>query len=88
LWAQGRTRLIAALESSKVDAAILSDPGVTLLQRKHSNIVLLADTRAPQGTRQAFGSDTYPGAVSFAREQWLRDNRERALGVTTAVLKP
>ena len=77
---------VATLESGKLDAAVLGDPGVTLLERRYPNLVLLADTRTPEGARQAFGSDAYPGAVLFAREQWLHENRDRALRLTTAVL--
>src|SRR3954451_17298493 len=48
---------LAALESGKVDAAVLSDPGATLLRRRHPDILFLSDTRTPEGTRKALGSD-------------------------------
>jgi NitT/TauT family transport system substrate-binding protein len=78
---------VAALESGKVDAAVLGDPGATLLKRRYPHLVLLADTRTPEGTRQAFGADTYPGGVLIAREQWLWDNADQARGLATGVLK-
>jgi NitT/TauT family transport system substrate-binding protein len=77
----------AALESGKVDAAVLGDPGATLLERRHPNLVLLADTRTPEGTRAAFGSDVYPGGVLIATERWLRVNPDTARRLTAAVLK-
>lgn len=77
---------VAALESGKVDAAILGDPGLTLLERRYPNLVVLADTRTAEGTRQALGSDAYPGAVLIASESWLRDHRARARGLAAAVL--
>jgi NitT/TauT family transport system substrate-binding protein len=77
---------VSALESGKVTAAILGDPGLTLLERRHPNLLVLADTRTPEGTNRALGSDAYPGAVLIARDQWLSDNRDRARRLATAVV--
>jgi NitT/TauT family transport system substrate-binding protein len=78
---------VAALTSGKVDAAVLGEPGATVLQRRHPGLTLLADTRTPVGTREAFGSEVYPGGVLFASEQWLRTNANSARTVASAVIQ-
>ena len=77
---------VAALEAGTVNAAMLGDPGATMLQRRHPNVLFLVDTRTPEGTRRAFGSDAYPGAVLIASERWLQAKGVRARAVTAAVL--
>jgi NitT/TauT family transport system substrate-binding protein len=77
---------VAALEAGKVDAAVLPDPGATLLQRRHPNLVVLADTRTREGTREAFGFEAYPGGVLVASEKWLGEHRDEARAIAAAVL--
>jgi NitT/TauT family transport system substrate-binding protein len=71
---------VAGLEAGKVDAAILPDPGATLLQRRHPNLVILSDTRTREGTRKAFGFDAWPGGVLIATDGWLHDHPDDARG--------
>jgi NitT/TauT family transport system substrate-binding protein len=78
---------VAALEAGKVDAAVLPDPGATLLQRRHPDLVVLADTRTREGMREAFGFEAYPGGVLVASETWLGEHRDEARATAAAVLK-
>lgn len=78
---------LAALESGKVDAAVLGDPGATVLQRRHPDVLILVDTRTSEGTRKALGTDAYPGCVLAATESWLQDRPNEARAVAAAVLK-
>jgi len=78
---------VAALEAGKVDAAILPDPGATLLQRRYPNLAVLADTRTREGTREALGFEAYPGGALIASEKWLGENSDEARSTAAAALK-
>src|SRR5579864_7791704 len=45
-----------ALENGQVDAAVTEEPAVTLLQGRHHDLRLLADTRSESGTQAVFGA--------------------------------
>ena len=40
---------VAAMEQGQIDAAIMLDPAVTLLQGKNKDLKILSDTRTPEG---------------------------------------
>src|SRR5438309_2095616 len=77
---------VTALEHSKVDAAILGEPGLAVLNKRHpQGITVLADLTIPAGVKSNFGSDVYPGSVLFAQTRWLRENPEAARRLARAV---
>jgi NitT/TauT family transport system substrate-binding protein len=78
---------VAALTTGKVTAAVLGDPGASILQNRFPNLVVLADTRTPQGTQAAFGTDVYPGGVLATSRAWLGQNAEAARAMTSALVK-
>src|SRR5438046_459805 len=51
---------VAAMEQGLVDAAVMADPAVTVLQGNHSDLRILADTRTQKDTLEMFGGE-YPG---------------------------
>ena len=51
---------VAAQEQGQVDAAVMLDPAVTLLQGKYKDLRILADTRTEKDTLALFGGK-YPG---------------------------
>ncbi len=57
---------IAAMEQGQIDAAIMLDPAVTLLQGKNQDLKILSDTRTQKDTLAVFGGE-YPGARSIPR---------------------
>jgi NitT/TauT family transport system substrate-binding protein len=67
---------IAAIEHGKVDAGMMADPSFTFVHRRNPGVRVLADLRTAAGVKEAFGTDTYPGAVLYAKGDWIRANRD------------
>jgi NitT/TauT family transport system substrate-binding protein len=82
----GRSR-VAAIERSRVDAAVVFEPTVSLLQRSASSVRLVADTRTAEGVKAIFGVDQYPSAVFYASASWLQSNTDMARKLARAVRK-
>jgi len=76
---------IAALEHGQIDAAVMLDPAVTLLQGKYKTLKLLADTRSQKDTRALFGGD-YPGGAFYARSDWIDAHPKAVQAMTNAVV--
>jgi NitT/TauT family transport system substrate-binding protein len=78
---------VAAVERGQVDAATLFGSAITALQARHPDVIVLADTRTPEGLRAVFGVDDYPASCLLARQAWLDANPEAARKMARAVLK-
>jgi NitT/TauT family transport system substrate-binding protein len=76
---------LAAVESGKVDAAVMAEPGLAELAARNPTIRLLADTRTPQGAEELFGTPEFPASVLYTTEDWLRKNRETARRLARAI---
>jgi NitT/TauT family transport system substrate-binding protein len=76
---------IAALEQGKVDAWSGYDPGVTRYCRRHSEAVILADTRTADGLEQCTGAREHAGAVLFSTAEWLERNPLMARRLVRAI---
>ena len=70
---------VAAMEQGKVDAAIMLDPAVTLLQSKYKDLKILSDTRTQKDTLEVFGGE-YPGGALYTRADWIAGAREGRAG--------
>ena len=68
-----------------MDVAILGEPGLSLLLKRHPGLILLADTRTPKGVHAFFGSDMYPATALFATSRWLRDSPDTARRLARAI---
>src|SRR6188472_2880420 len=55
---------VAAMEHGKVQAAVMLDPAVTLLQSKFKDFNILADVRTQKDTLDIFGGE-YPGGALY-----------------------
>jgi sulfonate transport system substrate-binding protein len=77
----------AAVEHGQVDAAILFGSAITALQARKPDVVILADTRTPEGLRAVFGVEDYPASCLLAREEWLEKNPEAARKIARATLR-
>ncbi len=80
-------RAMAAIEHGQVDAAVLFGSAITTLIARKPDMVILADTRTPEGLRAAFGVDDYPASCLLARREWLDSNRDTAKKIARAVLR-
>ena len=70
----GRSRVIA-VQHNRVDAAVVFEPTVSVLERSAPGIRLLVDTRSPEGVRATFETESYPSAVLYATGSWLEANQ-------------
>jgi NitT/TauT family transport system substrate-binding protein len=76
---------IAAMEQGSVDAAIMLDPAVTLLQGKNKDLKILSDTRTQKDTIDVFGGE-YPGGALYTRADWIEKNPKTAASLAKAVV--
>jgi NitT/TauT family transport system substrate-binding protein len=76
---------VAAMEQGSVDAAVMLDPAVTLLQGKHKDLKILSDTRTQHDTLSVFGGE-YPGGALYARADWVAKHHEEAQALTNAMV--
>ena len=51
---------VGAMEHGGIDAAVMLDPAVTVLQNKYKDLKIISDTRTQKDTESVFGGD-YPG---------------------------
>ncbi|HET7413139.1 MAG TPA: ABC transporter substrate-binding protein, partial [Pararhizobium sp.] len=76
---------IAAMEQGRIDAAVMLDPAVTILQSKYKDLKLLVDTRTEADTKKAFGG-AYPGGAFYTKASWLQAHPKEAEGLVKAML--
>jgi NitT/TauT family transport system substrate-binding protein len=76
---------IAAMEQGQIDAAIMLDPAVTLLQGKNKDLKILSDTRTQKDTLAVFGGE-YPGGALYTKAEWIASHQEEVQGMATAIV--
>jgi NitT/TauT family transport system substrate-binding protein len=78
---------VAALEHGKVDAGMLADPAFTLVTRRNPGVRVLADLRTAAGVKAALDTDTYPASVLYAKDDWIRANRDTTERLARAITR-
>ncbi|MCP9626280.1 ABC transporter substrate-binding protein [Rhodopseudomonas palustris] len=76
---------VAAMQQGQIDAAVMLDPAVTILQAAYSDLRILSDTRTEHDTREVFGGD-YPGGALYATTAWIKAHPKEAQSLTHAIL--
>jgi NitT/TauT family transport system substrate-binding protein len=76
---------VAAMEQGQIDAAIMLDPAVTLLQGKNKDLKILSDTRTQKDTLAVFGGE-YPGGALYTKAEWIASHEKEVQGMTTAIV--
>src|SRR5471032_1949984 len=76
---------IAAIEQGQIDAAIMLDPSVTVLQGKNKDIKILSDTRTQKDTLSVFGGE-YPGGALYSTTAWIASHDKEVQALTNAIL--
>jgi NitT/TauT family transport system substrate-binding protein len=76
---------VAAMEQGSVDAAVMLDPAVTLLQGKNKDLKILSDTRTQQDTLSVFGGE-YPGGALYTRADWIASHAKEVQALTNAMV--
>jgi NitT/TauT family transport system substrate-binding protein len=77
---------VAAQEQGQVDAAVMLDPAVTLLQGKYKDLRLLADTRTEKDTLAVFGG-RYPGGSIYATTEWVAKHAKESQAIADAIVE-
>ncbi len=77
---------IAAMEQGQIEAAVMLDPSVTLLQGKNKDLRILADTRTQKDTLDVFGGE-YPGGALYTKADWIEKNPKAAQAMATAIVR-
>jgi len=76
---------VAAIKSGGVDAMSNTDPAMTKLERE-GDIVIVATTRTPEGTRQLFGGPM-PAGCLYAPESFLKANPNTVQALANAMVR-
>src|SRR6516162_3826313 len=76
---------VAAMEQGQIDAAVMLDPSVTVLQGNHPDLKILADTRTQKDTLAMFGGE-YPGGALYATAAWVGSHEKDVQALTNAIV--
>jgi NitT/TauT family transport system substrate-binding protein len=76
---------VAAMEQGQIDAAVMLDPSVTVLQASHGDLRILSDTRTAKDTLDVFGGE-YPGGALYSTAAWVASHEKEAQALTSAIL--
>jgi NitT/TauT family transport system substrate-binding protein len=76
---------VAAMEQGQIDAAVMLDPSVTVLQGKHPDLMILADTRTQKDTLATFGGE-YPGGALYSTASWVASHEKETQALTNAIV--
>jgi NitT/TauT family transport system substrate-binding protein len=76
---------VAAMEQGQIDAAVMLDPSVTVLQGSHPDLRILSDTRTQKDTLDVFGGE-YPGGALYSTTAWIASHDKDVQALTTAIV--
>ena len=76
---------VAAMEQGQIDAAVMLDPSVTILQGKYNGPAILSDTRSQKDTLAVFGGE-YPGGALYTKADWVAGHEKEVQGMTNAIV--
>src|SRR5476651_1586770 len=76
---------VAAMEQGQIDAAVMLDPSVTVLQGSHPDLRILSDTRTQKDTLEVFGGE-YPGGALYAQAEWIAAHEKETQALTNAIV--
>jgi NitT/TauT family transport system substrate-binding protein len=76
---------VAAMEQGQIDAAVMLDPSVTVLQGRNKDLTILSDTRTQHDTLAVFGGE-YPGGALYTRADWIASHEKEVQAMTNAIL--
>jgi NitT/TauT family transport system substrate-binding protein len=76
---------VAAMEQGQIDAAVMLDPSVTVLQGSHADLKILSDTRTQKDTLDVFGGE-YPGGALYSTTAWVASHDKEVQALTNAIL--
>jgi NitT/TauT family transport system substrate-binding protein len=76
---------VAAMQQGQIEAAVMLDPSVTVLQGSHPDLRILSDTRTQKDTLAVFGGE-YPGGALYTTTAWINSHEKEVQALTTAIV--
>src|ERR1700730_5930923 len=76
---------VAAMQQGQIDAAVMLDPAVTVVQGSYPDLRILSDTRAQKDTLDVFGGE-YPGGALYSTTAWIASHEKEAQALTNAIV--
>jgi len=76
---------VAAMQQGQIDAAVMLDPSVTVLQGSYPDLKILADTRTQKDTLAMFGGE-YPGGALYSTAAWVNSHEKEVQALTNAIV--
>jgi NitT/TauT family transport system substrate-binding protein len=76
---------VAAMEQGQIEAAVMLDPAVTVLQGSHKDLTILSDTRTQKDTLAVFSGE-YPGGALYSTTAWVKGHEKKVQGLTNAIM--
>jgi NitT/TauT family transport system substrate-binding protein len=76
---------VAAMQQGQIDAAVMLDPAVTVLQGSYPDLKILSDTRTQKDTLSVFGGE-YPGGSLYSTAAWIKSHEKEVQALTTAIV--
>ncbi|MGY4572188.1 ABC transporter substrate-binding protein [Bradyrhizobium pachyrhizi] len=76
---------VAAMEQGQIDAAVMLDPAVTVLQGGYKDLKILSDTRTQHDTLAVFGGE-YPGGALYSTAAWVNGHEKEVQALTNAIM--
>ncbi|MCX7321716.1 MAG: ABC transporter substrate-binding protein [Hyphomicrobiales bacterium] len=76
---------VAAMQQGQIDAAVMLDPAVTVLQGSHKDLTILSDTRTQKDTLDVFGGE-YPGGALYTTTAWIKSHDKEVQALTSAIM--
>src|SRR3978361_2101448 len=76
---------VAAMQQGQIDAAVMLDPAVTVLQGGYPDLRILSDTRTEKDNQAVFGGD-YPGGALYSTTARCGAHEKEVQGLTDAIV--
>jgi NitT/TauT family transport system substrate-binding protein len=76
---------VAAMQQGQIEAAVMLDPSITVLQGGYPDLRILSDTRTQKDTMDVFGGE-YPGGSLYSTTAWVKSHEKEAQALTNAIV--
>lgn len=83
----GHAVTVASAEQGRADAIVTLPASLAILKSRNPGLRVLADAISPEGTREIFGVEHYPGICMMAQEQWLAEHALEARKLARAMVR-
>jgi NitT/TauT family transport system substrate-binding protein len=78
---------VGAVTHNNVDAAVMTEPALTIVRKQMLGLHILADMATAEGARSVFGTDKYVATGLYSKTEWVEKNRETAKKLAGAITR-